>query len=79
MVSVMLYPALLTKCQNVEVYMSMLSPFILSCSKVAAAFCTLAVFINVAVKVVSKSVHSTGLLQPIELFAQVTSLHMALT
>ena len=66
--SVMSYPALLTRCRNVEVYVLMTLPFILSCSRAAAAFCTLAVSVNAAVNAVSKSVHSMGLLWPIGLF-----------
>ena len=77
--SVMSYPALLTRCQNVEVYVSMSSPFILSCSRAAAAFCTLAVSVNVAVNAVSKSVHSIGLSWPIGLFVWVTFSRSALT
>ena len=77
--SMMSYPALLTRCQNVEVYVSMSLPFILSCSRVAAAFYTLAVSVNAVVNVVSKLVHSTGLSWPIGLFVQVTFLHSALT
>ena len=77
--SVMSYPALLTRCQNVEMYVSMLLPFILSCSRVAAAFCTLTVSVKTAVNAVSKSIHNTELLQPMGSFVQVTFLHSALT
>ena len=59
--------------------MSMLSPFILSCSRVAAAFCTLPISMNAAVNAVSKLVHSTELLQPIGLFVRVTFSRSALT
>ena len=59
--------------------MSMSSPFILSCSRAAAAFCTLAVSVNMVVNAVSKLVHSTGLSQPMGLFVQVTFSHSALT
>ena len=59
--------------------MSISLPFILSCSRAAAAFCTLAVSMNAAVNVVSKLVHSTGLSWPIGLFVRVTFSHSALT
>ena len=59
--------------------MSISSPFILSCSRVAAAFCALVISMNAAVNAVSKLVHSTGLSWPIGLFVRVTFSHSALT
>ena len=59
--------------------MFILSPFILSCSRVAAAFCTLAVSVNAAVNAVSKSVHSMGLSWPMGLFVWITFSCSALT